>query len=119
LYTVPGQVFYDASRKLILKGADGVIFVADSQAERMESNVESIRNLEDNLKQHGLDLKTLPYALQFNKRDLPSAMPVEDLYRTLNYKREPTFEAVAPQGKGVFDTLKSVAKQILVELRKR
>ena len=119
LYTVPGQVFYDASRKLILKGADGVIFVADSQEERMESNIESIRNLETNLKQHGLDLKSLPYALQFNKRDLPNAMPVDELYRVLNYKREPTFEAVAPQGNGVFDTLKSVAKQILVELRKR
>jgi mutual gliding-motility protein MglA len=119
LYTVPGQVFYDASRKLILKGADGVIFVADSQEERMESNIESIRNLEANLKQHGLDLKLLPYALQFNKRDLPNAMPPEELYRVLNFKREPTFEAVAPSGKGVFDTLKSVAKQILVELRKR
>lgn len=119
LYTVPGQVFYDASRKLILKGADGVIFVADSQEERMESNIESIRNLETNLKQHGLDLKTLPYALQFNKRDLPNAMAVDELYRVLNYKREPTFEAIAPKGDGVFDTLKSVAKQILVELRKR
>ncbi|MCP4205136.1 MAG: gliding-motility protein MglA [bacterium] len=119
LYTVPGQVFYDASRKLILKGADGVIFVADSQKERMESNIESIRNLETNLKQHGLDLATLPYALQFNKRDLPNALPTAELYRVLNYKREPTFKAVAPNGRGVFDTLKSVAKQILVELRKR
>ncbi len=119
LYTVPGQVFYDASRKLILKGADGVIFVSDSQKERMESNIESIRNLETNLKQHGLDLAILPYALQFNKRDLPNALPTDELYRVLNYKREPTFEAVAPNGKGVFDTLKSVAKQILVELRKR
>jgi signal recognition particle receptor subunit beta len=119
LYTVPGQVFYDASRKLILKGADGVIFVADSQEERMESNVESIRNLEENLKQHGLDLEAIPYALQFNKRDLPNVLPVEELYRVLNFKREPTFEAIAPNGKGVFDTLKSVAKQILVELRKR
>ena len=119
LYTVPGQVFYDASRKLILKGADGVIFVADSQKERMESNIESIRNLETNLQEHGLDLKTLPYALQFNKRDLPNATPVDEMYRVLNYKREPTFQAVAPEGQGVFDTLKSVAKQILVELRKR
>ncbi len=119
LYTVPGQVFYDASRKLILKGADGVIFVADSQKERMESNIESIRNLEANLKQHGLDLATLPYALQFNKRDLPNAWPSDELYRVLNYKRAPTFEAVAPNGQRVFDTLKSVAKQILVELRKR
>ena len=119
LYTVPGQVFYDASRKLILKGVDGVVFVADSQRERMEANIESIRNLESNLREHGLDLKTVPYALQFNKRDLPTSMPVDELYRTLNYKREPTFEAVAPQGVGVFDTLKSVAKLILIELRKR
>jgi signal recognition particle receptor subunit beta len=119
LYTVPGQVFYDASRKLILKGVDGVVFVADSQRERMEANVESIRNLEQNLREHGLDLKTIPYALQFNKRDLPTAMPVDELYRTLNFKREPTYEAVAPQGVGVFDTLKAVAKLILIELRKR
>ena len=119
LYTVPGQVFYDASRKLILKGVDGVIFVADSQRERMEANVESIRNLEGNLRDHGFDLKTVPSALQFNKRDLPNAMPVDEMYRMLNYKREPTFEGVAFQGVGVFDTLKAVAKQILVELRKR
>jgi signal recognition particle receptor subunit beta len=119
LYTVPGQVFYDASRKLILKGVDGVIFVADSQRERMEANVESIRNLESNLRDHGFDLKNVPSALQFNKRDLPNAMPVDEMYRMLNYKREPTFEGVAPQGVGVFDTLKAVAKQILVELRKR
>lgn len=119
LYTVPGQVFYDASRKLILKGVDGVVFVADSQEERMEANIESIRNLEENLQENGFELKTIPYALQFNKRDLPTAMPVEEMYRVLNYKREPTFEGIATNGKGVFDTLKSVAKQILVELRKR
>ena len=119
LYTVPGQVFYDASRKLILKGVDGVVFVADSQRERMEANIESIRNLESNLREHGLDLKTIPYALQFNKRDLPTSVPLDEMYRILNYKREPTFEAVAPQGVGVFDTLKAVAKLILIELRKR
>ena len=119
LYTVPGQVFYDASRKLILKGVDGVVFVADSQVERAEANIESIRNLEDNLREHGLDLKTIPYALQFNKRDLTNAMPVEDLYRSLNYKREPTFEGVATTGVGVFDTLKSVAKLVLMDLKKR
>jgi len=119
LYTVPGQVFYDASRKLILKGVDGVIFVADSQEARMEANIESIRNLEQNLQEHGFDLATIPYALQFNKRDLGNVMPVDEMYRTLNYKREPTFEAVATTGVGVFDTLKSVAKQILIELRKR
>jgi signal recognition particle receptor subunit beta len=119
LYTVPGQVFYDASRKLILKGVDGVIFVADSQEERMEANIESIRNLEQNLKEHGFDLSTIPYALQFNKRDLPNVVAVDEMYRTLNFKREPTFEAVATTGVGVFDTLKSVAKQILIELKKR
>jgi signal recognition particle receptor subunit beta len=119
LYTVPGQVFYDASRKLILKGVDGVVFVADSQRERTEANIESIRNLEQNLREHGLDLKTIPYALQFNKRDMPTAAPVDEMYRILNFKREPTFEAVAPQGVGVFDTLKAVAKLILIELRKR
>jgi mutual gliding-motility protein MglA len=119
LYTVPGQVFYDASRKLILKGVDGVVFVADSQTARMEANIESIRNLELNLKEHGLDLATVPYALQFNKRDLPDVVAVDEMYRVLNYKREPTFEAVATTGVGVFDTLKAVAKQILIELRKK
>src|SRR5215217_7841118 len=91
LYTVPGQVFYDASRKLILKGVDGVIFVADSQEARMEANSESLQNLEKNLKEQGYDLKSVPYALQFNKRDLPSVAAVDEMYRTLNYKREPTF----------------------------
>jgi len=119
LYTVPGQVFYDASRKLILKGVDGVVFVADSQSERMEANIESVRNLEQNLVEHGFDLSTIPYALQFNKRDLPEILPSDEMYRILNYKREPTFEAVATEGIGVFDTLKSVAKQILIELRKK
>jgi mutual gliding-motility protein MglA len=85
----------------------------------MEANIESIRNLEQNLQEHGFDLASIPYALQFNKRDLPNVMPVEVMYRTLNYKREPTFEGVATTGVGVFDTLKSVAKQILIELRKR
>ena len=119
LYTVPGQVFYDASRKLILKGVDGVVFVADSQVDRMEANIESIRNLEENLDEHGFDLRTIPYALQFNKRDLPSVMPVDEMYRMLNFKREPTFIGIATQGVGVFDTLKNVAKQILIELRKK
>jgi signal recognition particle receptor subunit beta len=119
LYTVPGQVFYDASRKLILKGVDGVIFVADSQTERMEANVESIRNLESNLSEYGFKLKSMPYALQFNKRDLDNVMPADEMYRMLNFKREPTFEAVATSGRGVFETLKSVAKQILIELRKK
>ena len=119
LYTVPGQVFYEASRRLILKGVDGVVFVADSQKERMEANVESIRNLQQHLQDNGFDLESVPYALQFNKRDLSNAMPVDEMYRMLNYKREPTFEAIATTGEGIFETLKSVAKLILVELRKK
>jgi len=119
LYTVPGQVFYDASRKLILKGVDGVVFVADSQEARMDANAESLSNLEDNLSENGFELKTMPYVLQFNKRDLPSAMLVDDMYRLLNFKGEPTFEAVATKGNGVFETLKAVAKQVLYELRSR
>lgn len=119
LYTVPGQVFYDASRKLILKGADGVAFVSDSQEARMEANIESLKNLEKNLKEQGYDLKTIPYVLQFNKRDLPSAVPVEEMYRLLNYKGEPTFEAIATRGIGVFETLKAIAKLVLMDLRKK
>ncbi len=119
LYTVPGQVFYDASRKLILKGVDGVVFVADSQRARVESNVESLQNLDKNLKEHGYDLATIPYVLQFNKRDLPTAMTADEMYQQLNVKGEPTFEAVAPQGVGVFETLKAVAKLVLLELKKK
>jgi signal recognition particle receptor subunit beta len=118
LYTVPGQVFYDASRKLILKGVDGVVFVADSQAARMEANLESLRNLELNLKDQGYDLRTIPYVLQFNKRDLPTAMPVDEMKKQLQFKDEPVFEAVASQGTGVFETLKTIAKMVLMELRK-
>jgi signal recognition particle receptor subunit beta len=118
LYTVPGQVYYDASRKLILKGVDGVVFVADSQEERMDANIESLENLVENLKTQGYDLMELPYVLQLNKRDLPSAVPVEELKAELLKKGEPVFEAVAMDGTGVFDTLKAVAKQVLTELRK-
>jgi signal recognition particle receptor subunit beta len=118
LYTVPGQVFYDASRKLILKGVDGVVFVADSQAARMDANLESLRNLELNLKEQGYDIKTIPYVLQFNKRDLPTATPFEDMKKRLHYKGEPIFEAIANKGTGVFETLKMIAKMVLMELRK-
>lgn len=118
LYTVPGQVFYDASRKLILKGVDGVAFVADSQEERLDANLESLSNLNSNLKEQGFDLQKIPYVLQLNKRDLPSAMPVDRLKKLLMVKGEPVFEAVATQGSGVLETLKSVARQVLVELRK-
>jgi signal recognition particle receptor subunit beta len=119
LYTVPGQVFYDASRKLILKGVDGVVFVADSQEMRMDANIDSIENLRENLKDHGYDLDTVPYALQLNKRDLPSAVPVEELTQALRLKNEPVFEAVATKGQGVFDTLKAIVKLVLLDLRGR
>ena len=119
LYTVPGQVFYDASRRLILRGVDGVVFVADSQEARMEANAESIRNLDRNLREQGYDIATLPYVLQFNKRDLPTAVPVDEMHSRLNIKGEPTFEAIATTGLGVFETLKASAKQVLTELRKK
>jgi len=118
LYTVPGQVFYDASRKLILRGVDGVVFVADSQEERMDANLEALDNLQENLQEHGYDLAKIPYVLQLNKRDLPSAMALEDLKKELIKKDEPVFEAVAFQGTGVFETLKEVARQVLTELKK-
>ncbi len=118
LYTVPGQVFYDASRKLILRGVDGVVFVADSQQERMDANVEALENLQENLKEHGYDFFKIPYVLQLNKRDLPNVMPVDVLKKELIKKAEPAFEAVAFQGVGVFETLKEVARQVLTELKK-
>jgi len=118
LYTVPGQVFYDASRKLILKGVDGVIFVADSQVERMDANVESLENLTTNLKAQGYDLATMAYVLQLNKRDLPNVAPVEEMKKILVKKNEPVIEAVAATGQGVFETLKGVAKLVLAELTK-
>ncbi len=118
LYTVPGQVFYDASRKLILKGVDGVVFVADSQAARMEANLESLKNLQANLRDQGYDLGKVPYVLQLNKRDTASAMPLEEMRKTLAVRGEPVFEAIAQNGTGVFDTLKAIARMVLVELRK-
>jgi len=118
LYTVPGQVFYDASRKLILKGVDGVIFVADSQVERMDANVEAVENLQTNLKSQGYDLMNIPYVLQFNKRDLPNVESVEEMKRLLVKKNEPVIEAVASKGPGVFETLKAVAKLVLADLTK-
>src|SRR6266568_1758950 len=118
LYTVPGQVFYDASRKLILKGVDGVVFVADSQIERMEANVESLDNLVSNLQEHGYDFATIPYVLQLNKRDLPNVLSVDEMKKQLGRREEPTYESVASQGQGVFETLKEIARQVLVELKK-
>ncbi len=118
LYTVPGQVFYDASRKLILKGVDGVIFVADSQIERMEANAESLDNLKVNLKEQGYDLEKVPYVIQYNKRDLPNAAPLEELQRLLNPQGAPEFGACATTGEGVFETLKATAKGVLADLKK-
>jgi signal recognition particle receptor subunit beta len=118
LYTVPGQVFYDASRKLILKGVDGVVFVADSQIERMEANIESVDNLRVNLSEQGYDLDKIPYVVQYNKRDLPNIATVEELRRLLNPRGVPEYQAVAPTGVGVFETLKAVAKLVLTELKK-
>ncbi len=118
LYTVPGQVFYAASRKLILKGVDGVVFVADSQIERMEANVESLDDLRINLAEQGYELEKLPFTIQYNKRDLPNIAPIDNMNKLLNHRSVPWFEAVAPSGSGVFETLKSVAKQVLTELKK-
>jgi len=117
LYTVPGQVFYDASRKLILRGVDGIVFVADSQEQRMDANVEALENLMSNLKEHGYDFNKIPYVLQLNKRDLPNILPIEMLSTELRKKNEPIVEAVAFQGVGVFETLKEIAKQVLTELK--
>ena len=118
LYTVPGQVFYDASRKLILKGVDGVIFVADSQMERLEANQESVENLRTNLAEQGYSLEKIPYVIQYNKRDLPNVVPVEELRALINPMNVPDFEANARSGAGVFDTLKAVSRLVLNELRR-
>ena len=118
LYTVPGQVFYDASRKLILKGVDGVVFVADSQNERMEANIESLENLRLNLTEQGYNLDKLPYIVQYNKRDLPNAAPMDELRQLLNPTCVPEFEACATTGVGVFEILKAIAKSVLTELRR-
>ena len=117
LYTVPGQVFYDASRKLILRGVDGIVFVADSQQERMDANIESLYNLEENLRAYGYELMKLPYVLQLNKRDLPNVLSVDALSKQLRRKNEPLIEAVAFQGPGVFETLKEIARQVLTDLK--
>lgn len=118
LYTTPGQVFYDASRKLILKGVDGVVFVVDSQIDRMEANLESLDNLQDNLIEQGYDLATLPFVLQYNKRDLANILSVDELKEMFNPSGVPEFEAQASSGEGVFDTLKGIARKVLIELKK-
>ena len=116
LYTVPGQVYYNASRKLILKGVDGVIFVADSQAERMGANIEVMHNLYENLESCGYDLLNIPFAMQYNKRDLSNAMSMSDLRSQLNPMGVPDFKGVAIEGRGVFETLGSVSKMVVQAL---
>ncbi|HET8578771.1 MAG TPA: ADP-ribosylation factor-like protein [Methylomirabilota bacterium] len=116
LYTVPGQVYYNMTRKLVLRGVDGIVFVADSQWERLRENVESFRNLEENLKEYQYKLDDIPYVIQYNKRDLPNIAPVEYLEYLFNRRRRrvPFFESVAVEGKGVFDTLNTVSRMVLV-----
>jgi signal recognition particle receptor subunit beta len=116
LYTVPGQVYYDASRKLILRGVDGIVFVADSQTSRYDANIESLYNLYENLESYNLKLDEIPFVIQYNKRDMPDIINLDDLEQELNPQGYPYFEAVATQGEGVFDTLKSVAKGVLQKL---
>jgi len=119
LYTVPGQIFYEASRKLILKGVDGVVFVADSQLDRMEANIQSVEDMNMHLKEQGIDPLKIPLVMQYNKRDLGNIVPVDELQKALNPRNLAWFEGVAPNGTGVFETLKAIAKLVLQELQKK
>jgi signal recognition particle receptor subunit beta len=119
LYTVPGQIYYSASRKLILKGVDGLVFVADSQTERYEANIESIQDMLENLRDYKIDFATIPYVLQLNKRDLPNISPANELIGVLRKKEEPVLEAVAYKGDGVVDTLKAISKLIMSEIKNK
>jgi signal recognition particle receptor subunit beta len=116
LYTVPGQVYYNASRRLILKGVDGLVFVADSQASRAEANIESMHNLYENLETYGYDLENIPFAIQYNKRDMPNVLPMEELRAQINPMGVPDFEGIAIEGKGVFETLSCVSKMVVESL---
>lgn len=117
LYTVPGQSYYDSSRKLILRGVDGIVFVCDSQVTKMEANLESLKNLADNLDEQGYDIEKIPFIFQFNKRDMPNICPVEEMNKTLNPRGLPHFEAVSTTGVGVLETLKGISKKILQDLK--
>jgi len=117
LYTVPGQVFYEASRKLILRGVDGIIFVADSQVEKMDSNIESLKGLKDNLKEQGHAIDKIPLVFQWNKRDLPNNTSLADMEKTLNHWNRQSFEGIGTTGVGVFETLKAVSKLVLMNLK--
>ena len=119
LYTVPGQVFYDASRRLILRGVDGVVFCADSQLTRMDANVESLENLKINLREQGYDPDRIPMVMQYNKRDIENVSSVSELHALINYRNVPEYEAVATTGVGVFETLKGAIKLVLIDLTRR
>jgi signal recognition particle receptor subunit beta len=119
LYTVPGQVFYNATRKLVLQGADGIVFVADSQPDAMEKNIESLQNLEENLAEQGIRLERFPHVFQWNKRDVPAVVPVEDLRSALNPRQVPDFETCATSGQGVLETLKTVTRLVIKDLRSK
>lgn len=119
LYTVPGQIYYSSSRKLILKGVDGLVFVADSQRERFEANIESIQDMMENLRDYRIDFEKLPYALQLNKRDLPNISPANELIESLRQKDEPVIEAIALSGEGVVDTLKSISKLVMIDVKQK
>jgi signal recognition particle receptor subunit beta len=116
LYTVPGQILYERTRLAVLNGADGIVFVTDSQAEKFEENVQSITELEINMRRIGKDLNTFPLVMQWNKRDLPNALPIPVLEHYLNRRRVPSFEAIAANGKGVFATLRCISKRVMAQL---
>jgi signal recognition particle receptor subunit beta len=118
LYTVPGQVYYSASRRLVFRGVDGIVFVADSNSDRSEANLEALRDLADNMNYYGLELDYLPYALQLNKRDEHEAMPIQEMIRDLNLRNEPVIQAVAIENRGVRETLTEIARQLLRHLKK-
>ncbi|MCK4763298.1 MAG: GTPase domain-containing protein [Candidatus Aminicenantes bacterium] len=119
LYSVPGQIYYSSSRKLILKGTDGIVFVADSQKDRFEANIEMMKDMMDHLKEYDIDFNTLPYVLQLNKRDLPDALPVNAMLKYLRQKDEPVIEASAEKGEGVIETLKAISKLIMVNVKQK
>lgn len=117
LYTVPGQSYYDASRKLILRGVDGIVFVCDSQLTRMEANLESLKSLTENLEEQGYEIEKIPFVFQYNKRDVKNNCPVDEMNRNLNPRGLPHYEAVATSGVGVLETLKGISKLVLQELK--
>jgi hypothetical protein len=119
LYTVPGQVLYDSIRKLILRGVDGVVFVADSQPDRREANLETLENLRANLKEHAYDIGTIPLTLVYNKRDLPGVLSIPEMDQDLNFRQVKAFASSAVSGEGVFETLKDISKQVVTELKKQ